>query len=136
MVAPIIPALTDPEIEAILEAAKDAGASSAGYVLLRLPLEIKDLFAEWLEAHVPNKAKRVLELVRQTRDGRLNDASFGRRMTGQGNYAALIGQRFELATRKLGLVERAWRYDLTLFKRPAKPAALPRPDDRQLSLLL
>ncbi len=136
MVAPIIPALTDPEIEAILEAAKDAGASSAGYVLLRLPLEIKDLFAEWLEAHVPNKAKRVLELVRQTRDGRLNDASFGRRMTGQGNYAALIGQRFELATRKLGLVERDWRYDLTLFKRPAKPAALPRPDDRQLSLLL
>jgi DNA repair photolyase len=134
MVAPVIPVLTDPEMERILAAAKEAGASSAGYVLLRLPLEIKDLFTEWLEAHAPAKAKHVLDLVRDTRAGRLNDASFGRRMTGQGTYAQLIHQRFELATKKLGLHERDWRYDLSLFKPPARPAPPSRTDTRQLAL--
>ena len=134
MVAPVIPVLTDPEMERILAAAKEAGASSAGYVLLRLPLEIKDLFTEWLEAHAPAKAKHVLDLVRDTRAGRLNDASFGRRMTGQGTYAQLIHQRFELATKRLDLHERDWRYDLSLFKPPARPAAPSKTDARQLAL--
>jgi DNA repair photolyase len=123
-------------MERILAAARDAGATSAGHVLLRLPLEIKDLFIEWLEAHAPGKAKHVLDIVRDTRNGTLNDATFGRRMTGQGNYAALIHQRFALAARKLGLDERDWRYDLSLFKPPAKAAPAPRSDNRQLSLLL
>jgi DNA repair photolyase len=134
MVAPVIPVLTDPEMERILAAAKEAGATSAGYVLLRLPLEIKDLFTEWLEAHAPAKAKHVLDLVRDTRAGRLNDASFGRRMTGQGTYAQLIHQRFELATKRLDLNERDWRYDLSVFKPPARPAPPSKTDARQLAL--
>ncbi len=135
MVAPIIPALTDAEMESILEAAKAAGAGGAGYVLLRLPLEIKDLFTEWLDAHAPGKAKRVLDLVRSVRDGRLNDPNFGSRMRGQGPYAELINQRFHLATRRLGLESRDWRYDTSLFKRPAKPIVMPKADDRQMTLL-
>jgi DNA repair photolyase len=135
MVAPVIPVLTDQEMEKILAAAVEAGATSAGHVLLRLPLEIKDLFVEWLEAHAPAKAKHVLDLVRDTRAGKLNDATFGRRMVGQGNYAALIHKRFELASRKLGLGARDWHYDLSLFKPPRRPAAPARSDDRQLSLL-
>jgi DNA repair photolyase len=135
MVAPIIPALTDAEMESILEAAKAAGADGAGYVLLRLPLEIKDLFTEWLDAHAPGKAKRVLDLVRSVRNGRLNDPNFGSRQRGQGPYAELINQRFHLASKRLGYRERDWRFDLSLFKRPAKPVALPRADDRQMTLL-
>ncbi len=135
MVAPIIPALTDSEMESILEAARDAGAEGAGYVLLRLPLEIKDLFIEWLDAHAPGKAKRVLDLVRSVRDGRLNDPNFGSRQCGQGPYAELINQRFRLATRRLGFKERDWRFDTSLFKRPAKPVVMPRADDRQMTLL-
>jgi DNA repair photolyase len=135
MVAPIIPALTDAEMESILEAALAAGATGAGYGLLRLPLEIKDLFTEWLDAHAPDKAKRVLDLVRSVRDGRLNDPSFGRRMRGQGPYAELINQRFHLATKRLGLGQRDRRFDLSLFKRPAKPIVMPRADDRQMTLL-
>jgi DNA repair photolyase len=103
MVAPVIPALTDFELEAILDAAKDAGAGEAGYILLRLPLEVKDLFAEWLAAHVPDRAERVLKLVRETRGGRLNDATFGRRMRGEGVYAQLIARRFRLARERLDL---------------------------------
>jgi DNA repair photolyase len=118
-----------------MEVAKAAGATSAGYVMLRLPLEIKELFTEWLDAHAPDKAKRVLDLVRGLRDGRLNDASFGKRMTGGGPYAALINQRFHLATKRLDLGERDWRYDLSLFKRPAKPLAMHKIDDRQMTLL-
>jgi len=135
MVAPIIPALTDAEMESILEAAREAGADGAGYVLLRLPLEIKDLFIEWLEAHAPDKARRVLDLVRSVRDGRLNDPSFGSRMRGQGPYAELINQRFHLATKRLGYRERDWRFDLSLFKRPAKPVVMPKADDRQMTML-
>jgi DNA repair photolyase len=135
MVAPIIPALTDAEMESILETAREAGAEGAGYVLLRLPLEIKDLFIEWLEAHAPDKARRVLDLVRSVRDGRLNDPSFGSRMRGQGPYAELINQRFHLATRRLGFTERDWRFDTSLFKRPAKPVVMPKADDRQMTLL-
>jgi DNA repair photolyase len=103
MVAPVIPALTDAEIDTILEGAAQAGAPEAGYILLRLPLEVKELFAEWLEAHYPDRKDKVLNLVRQTRGGQLNDASFGRRMRGRGVYADLIRRRFEIAVKRLGL---------------------------------
>jgi len=105
MVAPVIPALTDHEIEAILAAAANAGAREAGYILLRLPLEVKDLFAEWLDAHEPDRAAHVLGLVRNMRKGTLNSAVFGTRMRGEGAYARLIQRRFELAARREGLNE-------------------------------
>jgi DNA repair photolyase len=120
MVAPIIPTLTDSEIERILEQAAAQGAESAGYVLLRLPLEIKELFEEWLEAHAPAKAERVLSLVRQTRNGALYDARWGKRQTGTGPYAELIGKRFQLAVRRFGLNRHSRSYDLSLFRPPAR----------------
>ncbi len=103
MVAPVIPALTDHEMDAILDAAAGADAKDAGYILLRLPLEVADLFEQWLRAHTPDRADHVLSLVRQTRGGRLNDPRFGHRFRGQGAYAELIENRFELARRRLGL---------------------------------
>jgi len=132
MVAPIIPALTDAEIESILDAAKDAGAEETGYILLRLPLEVKDLFAEWLAAHYPERAAKVLALVRDTRAGELNDATFGRRMRGVGAYAALIERRFTIAARRLGLGHEKGRegmtsLDCSRFAPPVAPA-------RQLAL--
>ena len=103
MAAPIIPFLNDAELERILEAAAAAGAEAAGYVLLRLPLEIKDLFAEWLATHVPGKAKHVLNQIRDSRGGRLNSAEFGSRMRGSGPQADLLAKRFRLACRRYGL---------------------------------
>jgi len=105
LVAPVIPALNDVELETLLEAAHGAGACSASYVLLRLPLEIKDLFQEWLDTHYPLKAGRVMSRVRDTRDGRLYDPTFGKRMRGSGEYAELIAKRFRLACRRLGYGE-------------------------------
>jgi DNA repair photolyase len=102
-VAPVIPAVTDHEIERILEAAAQAGAQSAGYVLIRLPYEVKTLFREWLDAHLPERAEHVMSLIRATRNGRENDARFGSRMRGEGAYADLIGRRFETACRRLEL---------------------------------
>src|SRR5438876_4182812 len=115
LTAPMIPALNDMELERLLEAAAAAGATTAGYVLLRLPLEIKELFEEWLRTHVPDRADRVLRLVRDTRDGKLYDPTFGRRMTGQGPYAELLGKRFRLACHRLGLNRQRWRPELSLF---------------------
>jgi DNA repair photolyase len=103
MVAPVIPALNDAEIEDILEAAAAAGAMQAGYVTLRLPLELKDLFREWLAEHAPDAAGRVMALVREMHGGRDYVAQFGLRQTGAGPYAELIAQRFKLAVRRLGL---------------------------------
>ena len=94
MVAPVIPGLTDMEIEKILERASAAGVTQAGYVLLRLPLEISDLFTEWLMANFPDRAKRVLSLMRSTRGGKLYDAKWGERMRGDGPFAWMIGRRF------------------------------------------
>jgi DNA repair photolyase len=128
MTAPLIPSLNEPEMERILERARDAGASEAGYVLLRLPLEISDLFQEWLETETPDRAARIMKLVRQMRGGRDYDSTFGRRMTGGGPYAALIAKRFRVATGRLGLNERKLRLDTTRFAPP------PRAGD-QLSLL-
>jgi DNA repair photolyase len=120
MVAPIIPGLTDPEMEAILEAAAAAGATHAGYVLLRLPLEIKDLFEEWLAAHEPLKAKRVLNLLRGMRGGKLYTSEFGERMRGAGAYADLIEDRFARATARLGFNRSRFRLDTTQFSPPQR----------------
>jgi DNA repair photolyase len=103
MVAPVIPAITDHELEHLLEAARDAGATMAGYVLLRLPYEVKTLFREWLAEHYPDRAQHVMSLVNDARGGRDNDPQFGSRMRGTGPYAELLRSRFRLACRKLGL---------------------------------
>lgn len=116
MTAPIIPAINDSEIETILTRAHAAGACEAGYVLLRLPLELRDLFSEWLVTHFPAKARHVLSLVRSTRDGKLYDAEFSKRMKGSGAYAWMIGRRFEVAAAKLGFSHTRLRTDL--FRAP------------------
>jgi DNA repair photolyase len=103
MVAPLIPALTDPTLEAVLEASAAAGATMAGWILLRLPNEVRPLFKEWLAEHHPQRAEHVISLIRQSRGGRENDPRYGERMTGSGNFVALIEKRFELACRRLGL---------------------------------
>ena len=119
MVAPVIPALTDHEMEAILEAAAAAGARWAGYVLLRLPHEVKDLFREWLAAHYPDRADHVMSLVRQMRGGKDYDSSFGTRMRGTGPLAELLRGRFQMACRRLGLGStRVQPPDASLFRPP------------------
>ncbi len=130
MTAPLIPALNDMEMEKILAAAAEAGAKSAGYVVLRLPLEIKDLFREWLEVHVPDKAAHVMTLVRSMRGGKDYDAQWGLRQRGTGPYAQLIGQRFRVATRRLGLNAERFPMDTTQFFRPGRSG-----QPQQLSLL-
>jgi DNA repair photolyase len=118
MVAPIVPLLTDPETETILEAARDAGAGTAGYVLMRLPYELKELFKDWLTHHYPLKAAHVMSRVRQMRDGRENDPEFGSRMRGSGELADLLRMRFDKACKRLGLNEQRPALDVTQFKRP------------------
>jgi DNA repair photolyase len=129
LLAPVIPAITDHEMEDILAAAKEAGASCAGYVLLRLPHEVKDLFREWLAEHYPDRAKHVMSLINQTRGGKDYDSRFGQRMSGTGPYAELLRTRFELARRKCGFDSARDRHDLTtnLFRPPT-------PDQSQLTL--
>jgi DNA repair photolyase len=123
LAAPMIPAVNDHELERILEAAAEAGATSAGYVLLRLPLEVAPLVEEWLRLHAPLRAERALALVRETRGGKLYDSAFGKRQTGEGPYAALLAKRFELARRRLGLDRRGGGpggrpLDCSLFRVP------------------
>ncbi|HEX6865942.1 MAG TPA: PA0069 family radical SAM protein [Caulobacteraceae bacterium] len=120
MFAPCIPGLNDHEMEAVLERAKEAGAIGAGYVALRLPLEIKDLFSEWLEADHPDRAKKVMSLIRQMRSGKDYDSEWGRRMTGQGPVAEMMSRRFAITTRKLGLNGRWDGLDLSQFRAPPK----------------
>lgn len=119
MMAPVIPVLTDHELENILAAAADAGAKSVGYVMLRLPHDVKDLFREWLLQHEPLKAAHVMSRVHELRGGRDNDPRFGTRQSGEGVFAELFRQRFELAARKLGL-NRGGRMqlDTTQFQPP------------------
>jgi DNA repair photolyase len=102
----MIPALNDHEMETILERARAAGATAAGYTLLRLPLELKALFKEWLEEHAPNKAAHVLSLVAQCHGGKIYDSAWSRRMTGGGPYAAMLASRFDRACRRLGFAPR------------------------------
>jgi DNA repair photolyase len=118
MFAPVIPALNDEELESVLGAAKEAGAVSAGYVLLRLPLEIKDLFREWLETNVPGRAKHVMSLVRQMRGGKDYDSTWHTRMRGTGPYAELIARRFRMAVKRLDLNREPHPLVLNRFKRP------------------
>jgi len=132
MTAPMIPALNDGEMEAILAVAAAAGASGAGYVLLRLPLEIKDLFEEWLATHFPDRKAHVLNLMRDMRGGRLYESDWGTRMRGRGPYAALLERRFALACRRHGLNRDDWTLDTTQFRRP-RPAGTAA-DEKQLSL--
>lgn len=120
LAAPILPALNDHEIENILEAAAEAGAGAAGYVLLRLPHEIKDLFADWLAAHYPDRADRVMSLVRQTRGGRLYQTEWGKRQTGTGAYADQIAKRFKLACRRHGLHRGHPPVNEASFRRPPR----------------
>jgi len=118
MAAPIIPAINDMELERILDAATNAGATSAAYVLLRLPLEIKDLFEEWLMAHFPQRALRVMALVRDTRGGKNYDSRWGTRMKGEGPYAEMIARRFALATKRLNLNRQRAKLRTDLFRPP------------------
>jgi DNA repair photolyase len=120
MVAPIIPSINDAEIEAILDRAQAMGAREAGYVMLRLPLEVRDIFAEWLMSHYPGKLRHVLSLVRSVRDGKIYDSTFGKRMTGSGPYAWMIGRRFEAAAARLGLTKSRVSLRCDLFARPAQ----------------
>ena len=103
MVSPIIPGLTCHEIERLVEAARDAGAGAASWVMLRLPLEVAPLFREWLAEHRPERAARVMARVRETHGGRDYDPAWGKRMRGQGTYAELIARRFEVAVKRAGL---------------------------------
>ena len=123
MVAPIVPGLTDFEVERILEAAKTAGASEAGYVMLRLPREVAGLFKDWLLRHAPDRYRHVLSLLRSMRGGRDYDAAFGRRQTGMGPYAWQVGRRFEIATRRLGLNIARKKLDTSRFVAPAREGA-------------
>lgn len=123
MVAPVIPALNDHEIEAILMNAAAAGAREAGYILLRLPLEVSELFRQWLSDHFPDRAARVLALLRDARGGKDYDAAWGRRMRGTGPYAWSIGRRFELAAERFGLNKTKTRLRTDLFVRPQPAGA-------------
>ncbi|WP_290652146.1 PA0069 family radical SAM protein [Aquisalimonas sp.] len=128
LIAPVIPALTDHEIERLIEAAAKAGVQQAGYVLLRLPWEVRPLFRDWLATHFPARAEHVLSLLRQARDGRENDPCFGSRMRGSGPWADLLEQRFRKALRRHGVQSRGIPPLATTHFRP--PQAVP----EQLSL--
>lgn len=120
MVAPIIPALNDAEIEKILTGAAYAGAQSAGFVVLRLPLEIKDLFEDWLKENQPDRAEHVMSLIRSMRGGKEYDATFGQRMRGTGPYAWQISRRIEIACKRLGLSRGGWNVDSSQFRVPGR----------------
>lgn len=126
LASPMIPGLNDAELEHILEAAARAGAVWAGYILLRLPYEVKQLFEDWLHRHFPDRARHVLSLVRQTRGGALNDPEFGQRFSGTGVYADLLARRFHRAANRLGLLDRqpldCSRFAVASRGRMAEPA--------------
>ena len=138
MTAPMIPGLNDHEMESILEAATKAGATRAGFTVLRLPLEIKELFEEWLRANRPDRAERVLSLVRQMRGGALYQAEFGTRMKGEGPIAQLLAARFQAGVKRLGLNKIRYRLDTLRFAVPesARTALVDaKRDARQMRLL-
>ena len=127
MFAPVVPGITDHEMEAILEAARDAGASLASYILLRLPGEVKDLFADWLDTHYPARRNKALNTVRSLREGKLNNSEWGERMVGKGAFGKALDLRFALAVRRLGLKREGRALRIDLFAKPAR-------DGRQMSL--
>ncbi len=123
MLAPVIPGLTDHEMEAIMQAARDAGAQAAWWSLLRLPHEVSPLFRDWLDRHRPGMAAKVMHRLQQMRGGRDNDPAFGRRFTGDGPVAALLRQRFGIAERRLGYAPGLPPLDLSRFRPPVGPGA-------------
>jgi len=123
LVAPVIPALNDAEIERILEAVAETGVRHAGYVLLRLPLELRDLFREWLIENFPDRYRHVISLIRQTRGGRDYDSTWGKRMTGSGPIAWMIGRRFEIACERLGFNLSSVKTTTAHFQKPKLQAA-------------
>ena len=120
-VSPVIPFINEPELERILEAAADAGATSAFSVVLRLPWEVNPLFQQWLDQHFPERAARVMARVREMRGGKDNDARFGTRMRGEGVWAQLLSQRFQKAAARFGLNRARVELDLTQFRKPLPP---------------
>jgi DNA repair photolyase len=120
MVSPVVPALTDHEMEAILARAAEAGAVAASWIMLRLPLEVAGLFREWLEANFPDRAARVMGRVRELQGGRDYDPEWGRRMTGRGIFAEMLAQRFAVATKRLGLARELPPLRTDLFQVPAR----------------
>jgi DNA repair photolyase len=122
-VSPVIPFLNEPELERILQAARDAGAQSAFSIVLRLPWEVNPLFQNWLEQHVPDRAQRIMARVREMRGGKDNDSRFGSRMTGQGVWAQLLRQRFNKACSRLGYQRERLALDLSQFRAPGPSAA-------------
>jgi len=130
--SPLIPGLNDHELEKLLGAAREHGAGSAGYTLLRLPHEVAGLFRDWLEWHAPEKAARIMAVLYDLRGGKANDARFGSRMKGLGHFAELIRQRFDLACRRLGLTRQWPPLESSRFKPPSVPPKAG--NERQLSL--
>ena len=124
MIAPLIPWINDMELEDILESSVAAGAQRANYILLRLPAEVKDLFAEWLQAHYPERAEHVLNLIRDTRGGELYKSAWGERMRGTGPVAELLARRFEIAVRRLGLLTLGEKLRTDLFCIPSPQRSL------------
>ncbi|GAB0117121.1 PA0069 family radical SAM protein [Acidisoma sp. 7E03] len=133
LAAPMIPGVNDTELEAILAAAAAEGAVRAGYVMLRLPLELREIFEAWLREHMPDRAERVLKLIREVRGGALNDATFGQRFVGTGVYADLLAQRFARAARQHRFAERMAPLDCSLFRVPERAATAPAAE--QMTLL-
>jgi len=123
-VSPLIPFINEPELERVLEQARDAGATTAFSTTLRLPWEVNPLFQQWLQTHFPDRAARVMARVRDMRGGRDNDSRFGQRMTGTGVWAQLLAQRLRAASRRLGLDQTRITLDLTQFRRPSANAEL------------
>ena len=121
MVAPVIPGLTDHELERVLEAAADAGAGQAADILVRLPGEVEGLFRDWLEVHAPDRAERVMSLIAGHRDGTKPASCFHVRMTGEGTMARLLAHRFAVASRRLGLTRRSMGLDCGGFAPPPRP---------------
>jgi DNA repair photolyase len=118
MVAPIIPGLNDSEIPTILQAARKAGAQSAGYVLLKLATTVREVFLDWLVRNYPDRAPRIESMIRSTRAGRLNDSQFGRRQVGTGPVAELISETFRVWTTKLGYIDDAEPLNCAEFRPP------------------
>jgi DNA repair photolyase len=118
MVAPVIPGLTDHELEPILQAVRDAGAQAASWIMLRLPREVAGLFRDWLEEHEPGRAAKVMARVREVHGGRDYDAAWGRRMRGEGLWARLVAQRFDKAIARLGLLKEMPPLRCDLFAPP------------------
>ncbi|HEY6773502.1 MAG TPA: PA0069 family radical SAM protein [Oxalicibacterium sp.] len=137
-IAPVIPFVTEPDLERILAAVAEAGVISAGFIVLRLPWEVSPLFRQWLQAHFPDRAQRVMNRIQDMRGGKDYDAAFGSRMKGEGMWAELIQQRFDIAVERLGIGRRITRFtslDTSRFRRPLHvPAAVGKAHGSQLDL--